>query len=71
MRFHVYVPQPFVKDVKEFVVSNGKSSSRIICSLIERYNNANISIHIPTIRKILQKNPEQIKYLRELLNEFN
>jgi hypothetical protein len=69
-RMQLYIPVVYENDFNEFVNLNGKSTSRVICNLIEQFNNANIKIHIPTLRKILQKNPEQIKYILELLKEF-
>ena len=66
-RMQLYIPVCYEKEMREFIGYNGKSTSRTICSLVEQFNNTNIRLHIPTIRKILQKNPDQIKYLRELL----
>ena len=69
-RFYLYVPKVYEKDVETFVSLNGKSSSRTICNMVEQFNNTNIRLHIPTIRKILQKNPDQIIIFKELLKEF-
>lgn len=69
-RFSLYIPKTYEGDIETFVSLNGKSSSRTICNMVEQFNNANIRLHIPTIRKILQKNPDQVQILRSLLAEF-
>ena len=71
MRFALYVPKGYNTDFQIFNLNQGSFTSRTICSMIRNFNNLNIRLHIPTLRKILTNNPEQIKYVRELLNEFD
>ena len=65
----MYIPSSFIDDIDAFTKINGNKSSRVICTMIKNFNNVNIRLHIPTIRKILKNNPEQRKYLKELLDE--
>ena len=70
MRFELYIPKGFIDDFQIFQLNQGSLTSRTICSMIRNFNNINIRLHIPTLRKILTNNPDQIKYIRELLKEF-
>ena len=70
MRFELYIPKGFIDDFQIFQLNQTSLTSRTICSMIRNFNNVNIRLHIPTLRKILTNNPDQIKYIRELLKEF-
>jgi len=48
----------------------GNNFSQTVGLLIKDYEEINIRLHIPTIRKILQNNPNELKKLRLLLEEF-
>jgi len=66
---NLYVPKHFQFEYRKFCQITGDSKSRVLCSLIQNFIYASINLHIPTIRKILQNNPQQRKYLQELLDE--
>lgn len=71
MRFALYIPKGYNEDFILFQMNQGSLTSRTICSMIRNFNNVNIRLHIPTLRKILTNNPDQIKYVKELLTEFD
>jgi len=69
--FLLYIPTDFQKQFYEFKKLTKESSvSRVIVSLIKDFMNTHTSLHIPTLRKILQLNPDQVKQVQLLLNEF-
>jgi len=69
--FLFYIPVDFQKQFYEFKKLTKESSvSRVLISLIKDFMNTHTSLHIPTLRKILQLNPEQVGQLQLLLNEF-
>lgn len=70
MRFELYINSSFIKDFLSFKELNGKETSRVICCMINNFMKSNISLDIPTIRKILATNPSEIRKLKELLSEF-
>lgn len=70
-KFYMHIPKYFLNDFEIFKQKTKGKTARVICVLIKDFNNKNIRLHIPTIRYILENNPKQIKYLRELLDEFS
>lgn len=70
MRVDLYIPKRYEHSILAVRQIVGKEFSQIIGLLVKNFNEANCQLHIPTIRKILQNNPNEIKKLKELLNEF-
>lgn len=70
MRFAIYVGKPYIQDVEQFKNTNGKCSSRVICSLIRNFNNVNVKVDIPTLRRILVNDTSQLKRVKELIEEI-
>ncbi len=69
--FLFYIPVDFQKQFYEFKKLTKESSvSRVLMGLIKDFMNTHTSLHIPTLRKILELNPEQIEQVQLLLNEF-
>lgn len=71
MRFNLYIPKGFKDDFLTFSLNQGSLTSRTISSMIRNFNNVNVRLHIPTLRKILINNPDQVKYIKELMKEFD
>jgi len=70
VRVDLYIPKRFEHEIAFMRKNVGDHFSQVIGLLAKNYNQGNIKLHIPTIRKILQNNPKEVKKLRELLNEF-
>jgi len=70
VRIDLYIPKRFESSIRAARNILGKGFSEVVCLLIENYQEINVQLHIPTIRKMLQNNPKEIKKLRELLEEF-
>jgi len=70
MRVDLYIPKRYESSTTSARKTVGDDFSQIVGLLIKNFNEANCQLHIPTIRKILQNNPDEIKKLKELLNEF-
>lgn len=71
MRLDLYVSKNFKKDYLVFKDLLGKDTSRTLCCLISQFVKANIEIDIPTLRKILLTNEDEVRKLKELLKEFD
>jgi hypothetical protein len=69
-KFYMHIPLYFADDFKTFKDNTRGHTARTLCVLVKDFNRKNIKIHIPTLRYLLQNNPEQINKLRELLKEF-
>ena len=70
MRVDLYIPKRYEPSILSARKTVGKDFSQIIGLLVKNFNEANCQLHIPTIRKILQNNPKELKKLKELLDEF-
>ena len=70
MRVDLYIPKRFEAEYISLRKTVGDRLSQVIGLLVKNFNERNIQLHIPTIRKILQNNPKELKKLRELLDEF-
>jgi len=69
--FLFYIPVDFQKEFYEFKKLTKESSvSRVLMGLIKDFMNTHTSLHIPTLRKILELNPDQVKQVQLLLDEF-
>lgn len=71
MHLKLYVSKNFKKDFLIFKDMQGSGTSRTLCCMISQFVKGNIEIDIPTIRKILLTNKDEIRKLRELLKEFD
>lgn len=69
MRFDLYIPKNKCDDFQTFITNTERPSKEIL-RMVCNYNRANISLDLPTIRTILIRHPENVKYLKELLDEF-
>ena len=70
--FLFYIPVDFQKQFYEFKKLTKESSvSRVLITLIKDFMNVHTSLHIPTLRKILELNPDQVEQVQLLLNEFH
>jgi hypothetical protein len=70
MDFKLYIGKHFIKDFSSFKEINGVNTSRVICVLISNFIKTNNDVDIPTIRKICKSNPDTIRKLKELIQEF-
>ena len=70
MRVDLYIPKRYEEEIISMRTTVGKQFSQAMGLLVKNFNEANCQLHIPTIRKILQNNPKEIKKLKELINEF-
>jgi len=70
MRIDLYILKRFEREIISMRKIVGKDFSQTVGLLVKSFNEANCQLHIPTIRKILQNNPKEIKKLRLLLEEF-
>jgi hypothetical protein len=69
--FLLYIPTDFQKEFYQFKKLTKESSvSRVIVGLIKDFMNVHTSLHIPTLRKVLELNPGQVEQVQLLLNEF-
>jgi len=70
--FLFYIPVDFQKQFYEFKKLTKESSiSRVLITLIKDFMNVHTSLHIPTLRKVLELNPDQVEQVQLLLNEFH
>lgn len=70
--FLFYIPVDFQKQFYEFKKLTKESSvSRVLITLIKDFMNTHTSLHIPTLRKVLELNPDQVEQVQLLLNEFH
>jgi len=70
--FLFYIPTDFQKEFYEFKkLTKDSATSRVLIKLIKDFMNTHTSLHIPTLRKVLELNPDQVGQLQLLLNEFN
>lgn len=70
MNFKLYISKPFIKDFIRFKDLNGDNTSRKINCLISDFIKNNLEINIPALRKTCLNNPDNIRKLRELLEEI-
>ena len=69
--FLFYIPTDFQKEFYEFKkLTKESATSRVLIRLIKDFMNTHTSLHIPTLRKVLELNPEQVEQVQLLLNEF-
>jgi len=69
MRFQLYVPKTYVIDLDIFVKANGRCSSRVLCDMMRQFNEMNIKVDIPALRKVM--NDENLRKLKELIAEYD
>jgi len=69
MRFQLYVPKTYVIDLDIFVKANGRCSSRVLCDMMRQFNEMNIKVDIPTLRKVM--NDENLRKLKEFIAEYD
>ena len=67
---HLYLNNDSKKTVLEFQEKYKRKTSYTICKFIEDHVNRNIKLDIPMIRLVLLNRPNDIKRLKELLEEF-
>ena len=70
MRVDLYIPKRYEASTLSARKIVGDDFSQLVGLLVKNFNESNCQLHIPTIRKILQNNPKEIKKLRELLEEL-
>ncbi len=69
--FLFYIPIDFNKEFYEFKkLTKDTATNQILVRLIRDFMNVHTSLHIPTLRKVLELNPEQVEQVQLLLNEF-